>query len=50
MKLGANHPYGPFERAGELGLKRVIEGLAALEEKFGERFRVARALWQVASV
>ncbi len=50
MKLGANHPYGPFERAGELGLRRVVEGLVALEKQYGERFRVARALWQVASI
>ena len=50
MKLGASHPYGPFERAGQLGLKQVIEGLAALEKVYGERFQVARALWQVASI
>ena len=27
MKLGANHPMGPFERAGQLGLRGVVEGL-----------------------
>ncbi len=27
MKLGANHPYGPFERAGQLGLRTVVDGL-----------------------
>ena len=31
MKLGSNHPYGPFERAGQLGLRAVVEGLRALE-------------------
>ncbi len=50
MKLGANHPYGPFERAGRLGLRRVIDGLRGLESSHGERFRVAPSLWQVASI
>jgi 3-hydroxybutyryl-CoA dehydrogenase len=50
MKLGANHPYGPFERAGQLGLRQVVETLARLERSHGARFRVAPALWQVASL
>ncbi|HEV3485302.1 MAG TPA: 3-hydroxyacyl-CoA dehydrogenase family protein, partial [Vicinamibacterales bacterium] len=50
MKLGANHPQGPFERAGQLGLRHVIEGLSMLEAEHGERFRVAPTLWQVASI
>ena len=50
MKLGANHPYGPFERAGQLGLRAVVEGLRGLELRYGERFRVAPTLWQVASL
>ncbi|HEY5519694.1 MAG TPA: 3-hydroxyacyl-CoA dehydrogenase NAD-binding domain-containing protein [Candidatus Limnocylindrales bacterium] len=50
MKLGANHPYGPFERAGALGLRNVIDGLQALEERYGERFRLARTLWDIASI
>jgi 3-hydroxybutyryl-CoA dehydrogenase len=50
MKLGANHPYGPFERAGQLGLRAVVEGLRRLEQAHGERFRVAPSLWQVASL
>jgi 3-hydroxybutyryl-CoA dehydrogenase len=50
MKLGANHPYGPFERAGQLGLRNVIVGLRALEERYGERFRVSRTLWDIASI
>ena len=50
MKLGSNHPYGPFERAGQLGLRAVVEGLRELESRYGERFRVARPLWEIASI
>jgi 3-hydroxybutyryl-CoA dehydrogenase len=50
MKLGANHPYGPFERAGQLGLRKVIEGLQRLEGRYGQRYQVAPALWQIASI
>ena len=50
MKLGANHPHGPFERAAALGLRAVINGLGQLEARYGERFRVAPALWQIASI
>jgi 3-hydroxybutyryl-CoA dehydrogenase len=50
MKLGANHPYGPFERAAVLGLRQVVTWLRDLELRFGERFRVAPALWQIASI
>ena len=50
LKLGANHPHGPFERAAQLGLRAVVEGLRSLEAQYGERFRVAPALWQIASV
>jgi 3-hydroxybutyryl-CoA dehydrogenase len=50
MKLGASHPYGPFERAGELTLRAVIDGLAAYEATIGERYRVAPLLWQIASI
>jgi 3-hydroxybutyryl-CoA dehydrogenase len=50
MKLGASHPYGPFERAGTLGLRAVVDGLQALEARYGERFRIAPALWQIASI
>lgn len=50
MKLGANHPHGPFERAAQLGLRSVVTGLRTLEERYGERFRVASALWQIASI
>lgn len=50
MKLGANHPYGPFERAASLGLRSVVTGLRELEQRYGERFRVAPVLWQIASI
>jgi 3-hydroxybutyryl-CoA dehydrogenase len=50
LKLGASHPYGPFERAGQLGLRAVIDGLARLEVRYGERFSVAPSLWQIASI
>src|SRR4029079_13008276 len=50
LKLGANHPYGPFERAGQLGLRAVVEGLRSLEDQYGERFRLARSLWDIASI
>ena len=50
LKLGANHPRGPFERAGELGLRNVVDGLRALEARYGERFQIAPALWQIASI
>lgn len=54
LKLGAAHPYGPFERAGQLGLRAVVEGLDALASGPGAnaraRFAVAPALWQMASI
>jgi 3-hydroxybutyryl-CoA dehydrogenase len=54
MRLGAAHPRGPFERAGDLGLRAVVEGLQELARSAGpdapERFRVASSLWSVASL
>ena len=50
MKLGANHPYGPFERAGALGLRAVVDGLRDLESRYGDRFRLGRTLWDIASI
>jgi 3-hydroxybutyryl-CoA dehydrogenase len=50
MRLGAGHPYGPFERARVLGLGAVVRRLAGLERQYGERYRVAPALWQIAAV
>jgi 3-hydroxybutyryl-CoA dehydrogenase len=52
MKLGANHPEGPFERAGRLGLRGVIEGLRrqhATAALSGDQFEVAPLLWQMAT-
>ncbi|CAN5713214.1 hypothetical protein BH24CHL8_BH24CHL8_03890 [soil metagenome] len=52
LKLGAAHPYGPFERAGQLGLRNVVEGLerlAASEAEARERFATAPALWSIAT-
>jgi 3-hydroxybutyryl-CoA dehydrogenase len=50
MKLGANHPQGPFERAGSVGLRTVVEQLLRWERQHGARYRVAPALWQVAAL
>jgi len=50
MRLGAGHPHGPFERARALGLGQVVRGLAVLERRYGARYRVAPALWQIAAV
>lgn len=54
LKLGAGHPYGPFERAGQLGLRAVVDGLARLaqldEPDAPARFRVAQALWSMAAL
>lgn len=53
LKLGAAHPYGPFERAGTLGLRTVVKGLERLaasgEADARERFAVAPALWSIAN-
>lgn len=53
LKLGAAHPYGPFERAGMLGLRNVVEALARLaasgEPEARGRFTVAPALWSMAT-
>jgi 3-hydroxybutyryl-CoA dehydrogenase len=50
LKLGANHPHGPFERAGQIGLGALIDRLAGYEAVHGERYRVAPALWQIAAI
>ena len=44
MRLGLNHPRGPFEWARELGHSRVVAILDGLRERHGERYRVAPAL------
>jgi 3-hydroxybutyryl-CoA dehydrogenase len=48
MRLGANHPYGPFERVGQLGLRTAVERLARLQASHGDRYAIAPALWQIA--
>ena len=54
MKLGANHPLGPFERAGQMGLRSVVEGLRRLHaetaELSGDQYEIAPLLWQMATV
>jgi 3-hydroxybutyryl-CoA dehydrogenase len=45
VKLGANHPWGPFERIAALGgAARVRDRLGALEHRFGDRFAPAPLL------
>jgi 3-hydroxyacyl-CoA dehydrogenase len=42
LKLGANHPWGPFELAERSGgPKALLRRLRALEERHGERFAPA---------
>jgi 3-hydroxybutyryl-CoA dehydrogenase len=49
MKLGTNHPSGPMERAGIIGIRHVHAVLAALSRHFGEdRYRIAPSLQQAA--
>jgi 3-hydroxybutyryl-CoA dehydrogenase len=53
MRLGAGHPRGPFERAGDLGLRRVVARLHDLHlEQRGtsDQYEVAPLLWHVATV
>jgi 3-hydroxybutyryl-CoA dehydrogenase len=52
MKLGMNHPMGPFERAGQLGLRAVVEGLRRQHDAAklsGDQYEVAPLLWQIAT-
>ena len=45
MRLGLNHPRGPFEWLGELGAERVLEILETLADRLGpERYRPADRL------
>jgi 3-hydroxybutyryl-CoA dehydrogenase len=54
MRLGANHPLGPFERAGEMGLRAVVEALRRLHAQgsgiSGDQYEIAPLLWQMATV
>ena len=52
MQLGANHPMGPFERAGQLGLRGVVEGLRRQHEVAAlsaDQYEIAPLLWQLAT-
>ena len=49
MKLGLNHPLGPFEWAERLGPKRITEILDALDEGADRRYRPADGLRRLAS-
>ncbi|MET0926869.1 MAG: 3-hydroxyacyl-CoA dehydrogenase family protein, partial [Solirubrobacterales bacterium] len=45
MRLGLNHPRGPFEWLGELGAERVLATLDALRDELGpDRYRPAPRL------
>ena len=48
MRLGLNHPRGPFEWARELGAERVEEILDALDAENDQRYRVAPYLRRLA--
>jgi 3-hydroxybutyryl-CoA dehydrogenase len=54
MRLGAGHPQGPFERAGSVGLRRIVERLRALQATVsdisGDQYEVAPTLWQMATI
>lgn len=54
MRDVAGHPLGPFEQVDRLGLRPVIERLRAIhavtEERSGDQYQVATALWQLATV
>jgi len=52
LELGANHPMGPFERAGQLGLRGVVEGLRRQHEVAAlsaDQYEIAPLLWQLAT-
>jgi 3-hydroxybutyryl-CoA dehydrogenase len=49
MKLGLNHPRGPFEWAERLGPKRIAEILDALDDGADQRYRAADLLRRLAS-
>jgi 3-hydroxyacyl-CoA dehydrogenase len=54
MRDVAGHPAGPFEQVDGLGLRLVVERLRAIhlvtEERSGDQYLVAAALWQMATV
>ncbi|HEX8025849.1 MAG TPA: 3-hydroxyacyl-CoA dehydrogenase NAD-binding domain-containing protein [Candidatus Limnocylindrales bacterium] len=48
MRLGANHPFGPFAWAGETGLQEVALGLDGLSDEDADTFRPALELLRAA--
>ncbi len=50
----AGHPRGPFDQVDRLGMRLIIERLRAIyavtEERSGDQYLVATALWQMATV
>jgi 3-hydroxybutyryl-CoA dehydrogenase len=46
VRLGLNHPRGPFAWADLLGVQRVVEVLDALTDVFGDRYRPGEDLRQ----
>ena len=44
MRLGANHPFGPFEWAARTGLHEVAVMLDALSDEDADTFRPALSL------
>jgi 3-hydroxybutyryl-CoA dehydrogenase len=50
MRLGFNHPRGPFEWTRAIGAARVVAMLDALQSELGEeRYRVAPSLRRAAT-
>jgi 3-hydroxybutyryl-CoA dehydrogenase len=47
MKLGANHPMGPFELADLMGLDICLEILEILHAELGEKYRPSPLLRQM---
>jgi 3-hydroxybutyryl-CoA dehydrogenase len=44
MKLGVNYPKGPFEWLNEMGIKDIVEVLAALKAEAGDKYRISDIL------
>lgn len=44
LRLGAGHPYGPFEWTASRGVRIVLSDLEQLAERVGDRFQPATAL------
>ena len=44
MKLGANHPRGPFEWAEEIGVQSILRMLDSLRDAYGEAYIAAPSL------